>query len=1112
MMRTKILLTLAVGIGLSLASSLSLRATTKVGELRCEFLKNPSGIDVTEPRLSWILESKQRGDRQTAYQVLVATTPEKLKPGAADLWDSGKVASDQSIHVCYAGQPLPSRQPCFWKIRVWDQHSRASAWSALATWSMGLLHPDDWQGHWIGKDEATNTALLTSGSWIWFPEGRPETDAPVGTRYFRRTFELPAGRSVRQAKLQLAGDNEWACAVNGQHAGTGGNFKATTTMDVTRSLKPGRNVVAGWVKNAGEGPNPAGLVGILKIEFESGEPLVIPTDAAWKTTNQESGAWTALEYDDSTWVPAKVLGPSGMPPWGEVFGPDDRRLAARMLRKEFTVARKVTRATAYLSGLGLSELHLNGQKVGADVLSPALSEYPKRVFYVTHDVTAQIKRGANALGVWLGNGRFYAPRATVPTGTSSFGFPKLLLQLEVDYADGTRETIVSDTSWKLTTDGPILANNEYDGEEYDARKEMPGWAKEGFDDSTWAAAQLVHAPTFNPDSAKTPVFGGDQPVLGSLFYSAAGPLSAQMQEPIRVTDTLKPLAITEPKPGVFIYDLGQNMVGWGRLKLRGPAGTQVTLRFAETCKADGSLYLDNIRGAKVSDVYTLKGKGDEVYEPRFTYHGFRYVELTGFPGRPTLASIEGRVVNDDVATAGEFTCSQPTINRFYQNIVWGVRGNYRSISTDCPQRDERQGWLGDRSAESKGETFLFDIAALYAKWTQDMADAQKDNGSISDVCPSYWPLYNDNVTWPSSAVIIPGALLDQYGDAAIIARLYPNLVKWINHMSGFITNGIITKDNYGDWCVPPEDPKLIHSNDPARKTSPAILATCYFHHCLKLMAGYAKLLSKPDDAQRFATLAEQLKTALNEKFYNREQGFYDNGSQTACVLPLAFDMVPPEERPRVFGHLVKKITEETKGHVGTGLVGGQWLNRVLTDGGRPDIVYRFATNTAYPSWGYMVEKGATTVWELWNGDTADPAMNSGNHVMLVGDLVIWFYECLAGIKSDPAQPGFKHIIMKPHPVGDLRFVKATHRSPYGTIASAWKRDETQFDWQITVPPNTTATVYVPAAGLEMVSEGRGPARTAKGVKSFRFAKGAGVFEIESGSYHFNSTIPTQSVR
>lgn len=1056
-------------------------AAATVGELRCEYLRNPHGIDRPAPRLSWIMESARPGARQTAYQVLVASTPDLLRDHKGDLWDTGQVLTDQSVHIRYSGTPLPSRQSAFWKVRIWDQQGRPTAWSEPASWTMGLLHHADWQGTWIGRDETETSVVLTEGSWIWFPEGAPEQSAPVGTRYFRRTFDLPLDRNVLQAEWLMTADNEFTCAVNGQPTGTGTSFKVATPMEVALNLRPGRNVMTAKVKNAGTDPNPAGLVGRLKIEFDSGEPLVITTDSQWKAFTEEQPNWTTPEFNDQTWLSAKVLGPVGMPPWGQVAGPEDRRLPARMLRREFKTHGPVQRATVYFSGLGLSELYLNGQKVGDHVLSPALTEYDQRVFYVTHDVTDQIQQGPNALGVWLGNGRYFAPRLTTPTETRTFGFPKMLLQLELDYADGSRETIVSDPSWKLTTDGPIVANNEYDGEEYDARREMPGWAAPGFTDVTWSTAQVVSPP--------------------------GGVLSAPMMEPIRVTGTLQPTSITEIKPGVFIYDLGQNMVGWCRLTVRGPAGTRVTLRHAETLQADGSLYLDNIRAAKVTDVYTLRGQGTEVYEPRFTYHGFRYVELTGFPGTPTLATLEGQVVNDDVATAGSFTCSQPMINRIYRNIVWGVRGNYRSFPTDCPQRDERQAWLGDRSAESKGETYLFDIAALYAKWTQDIADAQRPNGSISDVSPSYWPMYNDNVTWPASAVIIPGTLLDQYGDTDVIARRYPSMALWIDHMSGYITNDIISRDNYGDWCVPPEDPKLIHSNDPMRKTAPAILATSYFHHCLELMTGYARRLDQTEDADRFNSLAQSLKSALNRQFYQPTQGFYDNGSQTSCVLPLAFNLVPNEERSRVFDHLVTKITHETKGHVGTGLVGGQWLNRVLTEGGRPDIVYRFATNTTYPSWGYMVEKGATTLWELWNGDTADPAMNSGNHVMLVGDLVIWLYESLAGIQPDPDQPGFKHILMKPVPVGDLQFVTATHRSPYGTIASAWSRDGDRFDWQITVPPNTTATVHIPALRPEEVRSGRRPAIRTRGVTSFRQDKAHLVLEIEPGRYRFQSLLP-----
>jgi alpha-L-rhamnosidase len=516
------------------------------------------------------------------------------------------------------------------------------------------------------------------------------------------------------------------------------------------------------------------------------------------------------------------------------------------------------------------------------------------------------------------------------------------------------------------------------------------------------------------------------------------------------------------------------------------------------------LYLENIRSAKVTDVYTLKGRGREVYEPRFTYHGFRYVEVTGFPGTPGLSALEGRVVHDDLESAGEFACSNPLLSQLYRNIRWGVRGNYRSLPTDCPQRDERQGWLGDRSAESKGETYFFNTAALYSKWLEDMADAQKESGSVPDVCPAYWPIYSDNVTWPSSTVLIPGALREQFGDTAVIEKHYASAKKWMDYMSCFATNGIIARDSYGDWCVPPEDPKLIHSNDPKRKTDQALLATAYFYYDAVLMAEYAKLLDKQEDALHFQELAGTLKAAFNQRFLRADEGQYDNGSQTSSVLPLAFGLAPEAQREAVFQHLLEKIRHESQGHIGTGLLGGQWLMRVLTDNGQAEVAYGIAAQKTYPSWGYMAGKGATTIWELWNGDTADPAMNSGNHVMLVGDFGIWLFEDLAGIKPDPAQPGFKHILMRPEPVGDLSFVRASHRSPFGLIASEWRRDAKGFHWDITVPVNTTATVYLPAKRAEDAKESGKPALRAKGVQFLRMENGRAVFSVGSGSYRFES--------
>jgi alpha-L-rhamnosidase len=433
-----------------------------------------------------------------------------------------------------------------------------------------------------------------------------------------------------------------------------------------------------------------------------------------------------------------------------------------------------------------------------------------------------------------------------------------------------------------------------------------------------------------------------------------------------------------------------------------------------------------------------------------------------------------------------------------------VLGNYRSIPTDCPQRDERQGWLGDRGEESRGETYMFDNAALYSKWLQDMADAQAPVGSVPDVCPSYYPLYKDDVTWPSTTVLIPATLYRQFGDSQIIASHYESAGRWMNYMFQFITNNIISRDVYGDWCVPPEDPTLIHSNDPNRETDKALLASSYFYYDLRLMQGYAKLLGKTEDAEHCTALAETLKTAFNEKFLNREKGQYDNGTQTSCVLPLAFGLVPEDQIERVFAHLVSRINEESKGHIGTGIIGGQFLNRVLADHGRGDLVYRMATQRDYPGWGYMIEHNATTIWELWTGNTADPVMNSGNHVMLVGDLVIWLYEYLAGIAPDSEQPGFKHIIMRPQPTGDLSFVRATHRSPYGLIRSEWQKKGGSFDWRVTVPANTMATVWVPGEGAESVTESGKPIANAPGVEFLKIEKDRVVVQVGSGEYRFAS--------
>ena len=1107
-------------LGCLMTTTLYAAASVHPQQLRCEYRANPQGIDVLDPRLSWILDPadpQARGLRQTAYWVLVSSSEQALRAGTGDLWDSGKVQSNQSIHVVYRGRPLTSGRAAFWKVQVWDQDGQASEWSQPAQWSMGLLSPEDWHGKWIGRDETgvvkdpgSPYRALEGARWIWdTPQGSAgglaaggQAARPAGDRFFREIFTLPADRRVTRAICIVGADNQAQVFFNGELVAANSNSNLPAVKDVTPFIHVGENTIAVRAVHSRPGTL-AGLIGAVQVEFASGEPLLVQTNGHWHATAKPEAGWENASFLDTAWPGAKELGDYGMAPWGAAGFVAEHRLPVRLLRKEFAVTGKIRRATVSYCGLGLSELYLNGAKVGDHVLSPGLTDYDKHLLYETFDVTRYLATGPNAIGLMLGNGRYYAPRGQA--GTRNFGYPKAIVQLDIEKEDGSRSSVVSDDTWKLSTAGPIRANNEYDGEEFDARLELPGWSRAGFDDASWEPAQNVPAP--------------------------GGILTAQMAEPLRVTETLHPIGVKQLKPGVFIFDMGQNMVGWCRLKVAGPKGAQVRLRHAETLNPDGSLYTANLRTAAATDLYTLKGsgtvlpdcagkaprarpagqepcpsEGTEFWEPRFTYHGFRYVEVTGFPGVPSADALEGRVVHDDMARTADFVSSNELLNQIHHNMFWGIRGNYRSIPTDCPQRDERQGWLGDRSQVSRSESYMFDVAAFYSKWMTDLSDSQKPSGSIPVVSPNYWPNYYDDLTWPSTFLFLPGMLYDQYGDRRVLERDYPAMKKWIDHEQTFLTNGLMPKDQYGDWCVPPEDPKLIHSQDPARITDKTLLGTAYYYELLRLMARYARLLDKPPEAADFDTLADQVNAAFQKRFFKPLDFRYDNGTQTSSILPLYFQMVPPENRAAVLDSLTRKIEQESHGHVGTGLVGAQWLMRTLSDNGHSDIAFQIATQKTYPGWGYMVEQGATTIWELWNGDTADPAMNSGNHVMQIGDLAVWMYEYLVGIRSDPENPGFRHILIHPYPAGDLTFVKGSHQSMYGTIASSWKRAGSSFTLDVTVPPNTTATVWLPAKDVAAVTESGRPVNNARGVKRLRSEGTGAVFEVESGTYSFRSTL------
>ena len=615
------------------------------------------------------------------------------------------------------------------------------------------------------------------------------------------------------------------------------------------------------------------------------------------------------------------------------------------------------------------------------------------------------------------------------------------------YKDGQKETIVSDDTWKITNRGPIRTANEYDGETYDENYELGDWNKSQYDDSNWLQAELVEAPE--------------------------GQLSAQPNPNITVMEKLKPVSLFQ-KGDKWYLDMGQNMVGFINMKVRGQQpGDMITLRFAELLTPDSTLYTANLRGAECTDRYIVTNNSQLNWHPMFVYHGFRYVEISGLHETPNLNDFEGWVIYDEMPVTGSFETSNEIINAVYHNAYWGVRGNYRSMPTDCPQRDERMGWTGDRTTGNYGESYIFDNHQLYAKWITDGDDSQQENGSLANVIPPYWRGYTDNMTWPGAMVTVTDMLYTRFGDAEPIRQHYAAWKKWMLHMKNdYMRAGLMPRDTYGDWCMPPESLELIHSSDATRITDATVISTPFYCYLCGKMAKFAEILGFDEDVAFFQQEITTSTVAFNNKYFNRVTGIYANNTVTANILPLWFGMVPKGLEDKVMNSIVDKTMNECGGHVSTGVVGIQQLMRTLTEYGHGDLAFKIASNDTYPSWGYMYRNGATTIWELWNGNTADPAMNSGNHVMLLGDLILWEYEYLGGIRA--MEPGYSKIQLKPYPIEGLDFVNCAYNSVSGRIESNWKREGNHFEWDIVIPANTTAEVCLPTAnGYEVKTYGSG---------------------------------------
>jgi len=750
-----------------------------------------------------------------------------------------------------------------------------------------------------------------------------------------------------------------------------------------------------------------------------------------------------------------------------------------MLRREFAVRGEVKSARAYVTSHGLYEMYLNGERVGDQVLTPGWTSYDHHIQYQTYDVTALLRRGNNAAAVLLGDG-WYRGNLGFSGQRNTYGTKlALLVQINVSLADGSSQTIVSDSGWKSAT-GPVLMSDIYDGETYDARLEKDGWRSPGYQDSSWGAVRIAEYPKNN-------------------LVAPAGP-------PVRRIQELRPERILTTPSGETVVDMGQNMVGWIRLKAGGPAGTAVTLRHAEVLSKDGKFYTDNLRAAKQTVTYTLRGTGTEVFEPHFTFQGFRYVLVQGFPGQLALDNLTGIVVHSDIAPAGTFDCSEPLINQLQHNIQWGQKGNFVDVPTDCPQRDERLGWTGDAQAFARTACFNAHAADFYTKWLKDVAADQKASGAIPHVIPNVLQRLDPKANaasagWADAAVIVPWTVYLSYGDRRILERQYASMKGWVDYMAGragdsFFWNNDFT---YGDWLAFAST----SSDYPGATTDKDLVSQAYFARSTDLLQKTAAVLGKKEDAERYAALLARVKQAFNAEFVT-STGRLASNTQTAYSLALAFDLLPENLRSQAAGRLAGDVRKFK--HITTGFLGAPLICRVLSNYGYLQEAFMLLTRKQYPSWLYPVTQGATTIWERWDGikpdgSFQDAGMNSLNHYAY-GAIGEWLYSVVAGLEIDPEKPGYRHTIVQPNPGGGLTHARATHQSMYGTVVAGWDLKDGIMHVSIDVPANTSATTRLPQAQLEDVRESGQSLSAVQGIIRTSQDGKTAVIEVGSGKYEF----------
>ncbi len=745
----------------------------------------------------------------------------------------------------------------------------------------------------------------------------------------------------------------------------------------------------------------------------------------------------------------------------------ERSLPAHYYRRDFTTNKKIKSASVYASSLGLYQLFINGEKVSQDLFTPGYTSYHKRLQYQTYDVTSMLARD-NSIGAIVGDG-WYRGFLGWKGERNYYGDQlALLIQLHIEYSDGTDEIITTNDQWKVNY-GPILKSDIYNGEKYDARHDMAGWSSIGFDDNSWDPVEILQHPK-------------------DILVAPQG-------VPVKAVAQITPTKIITTPKGETVLDIGQNIVGWVRMEVEGDAGDQVTLQFAEVLDKEGNFYTTNLRAAEATDVYRLKGNGKETFEPHFTFHGFRFVKIEGYPGELTLDKITAVVIHSDIKPTGTFSCSDPLINQLQKNIQWGQRGNFLDVPTDCPQRDERVGWTGDAQVFSRTAAFNFDVAAFYTKWLKDLAADQQSNGSVPHVIPDMLNGWGGATGWADAAVIVPWTVYQVYADKRILKDQYASMQAWIGFMEkkageDFLWNN--AKDwHWGDWLAFNTD-KPDYAGSVTEKD---LIATAYFYYSTQLLSQIASILGVATDADRYGQLAEQIKQAFVGE-YITPNGRLVSHTQTAYALALSFDLVPSsliEKSAKYFAEDVEKF-----GHLTTGFLGTPLLCPTLSKIGRDDLAFMLLNRKEFPSWLYPVTQGATTIWERWDTQRPDGSiiegMNSFNHYAY-GAIGEWLYSHVAGLNTDPQRPGYQHILLSPHPGGDLTSAQAEFKSLFGLIKSSWKIEGEKFIYEIIIPTNTTATVSLPNAQDKLVTVNSQPISAVQSGDQIFLELGSGSYQI-----------------